>query len=109
MRKNWTSIPESIKATCKSIFQEDKKQGSISLDYKIPLQLDPIDNISKDFSVHESNIRDKEIHLSFTMPGTTEAALNDSIKKYPHTKHFIVDKWRIISQAKRCNRLDKKL
>ena len=58
---------------------------------KSQLPSDPIEDIYTDilfskvelqdfFHVHESNKRDEEIHLSFTMPGTTEAALNHSKK-----------------------------
>ena len=71
--------------------QKDKKQGNISLDCKIQLPSDPIEDISTDFSssiaelqdffhVHEGNNRNTENYISFTMPGTTTEVLHDSIR-----------------------------
>ena len=58
---------------------------------KIPLPSDPIGDISTDipsskaelqdfFHVHESDKRNAEIHFAFKIPGTTVAALHDSMK-----------------------------
>ena len=70
---------------------EDKKQSSISSDYKIPLLPNPIEDISTQFPpsiaklqdffhVHELNERNAEIQLAFTMPGTIEDAPHVSMK-----------------------------
>ena len=72
----------------------DKKTGNTAVFYpttKLPLPPKPIANISKqfpssiadqqDFSyVRESNTSNAEIHLAFTMPGTTQEELHASMK-----------------------------
>ena len=76
---------------CRTIFTKTRNKAVFHPTAKIPLPPDPIEDISTDFPsskaeiqdffhVHESNERNAEIHLSFTMPGTTEAALHGSMK-----------------------------
>ena len=83
MRKNGTNILEIIEVICKLIFTKTRNKVVFHLATKIPLPLDPIGNISTHFPpstaklqvffhVHEPNERNVEIHLAFTMPGTTE-------------------------------------
>ena len=91
MRKNETSIQKIIEDTCKFIFKKKRNKAIFYSTEKIQLPPDPIENISADFpssiaelkgffQVHEANDRNAEIHLSFTMPGTIEAALHDSMR-----------------------------
>ena len=91
MRKNGTRIPKIIEDTCKLIFKKTGNKAVFHSTAKIQLPSDPIEDISTDFPssiaelqdffhVHEANDRNAEIHLSFTMPGTTEAALHDIMR-----------------------------
>ena len=99
MRKNGTSIPKIIKDTCKSIIKKTGNKAVFHSTAKIQLPSDPIEDVSTDFPsskaelqdffhMHKCNKRNAEIHLSFKMPGTTEAALHDSKKKFL-TQNFL--------------------
>ena len=77
--------------TYKSIFKKTKNKAIFHSTAKLPLKSDSIEDITTDLSsskaelqdflhVHESNERNIEIHQAFTMPGTTEASLHDSMK-----------------------------
>ena len=91
IRKNGTSIPKIIEDTCKSILKKTSNKAIFHLTAKIQLPSDPIENIFTDFPysiaelqdffhVHEANDRNAEIYLSFTMSGTTEEALHNSMR-----------------------------
>ena len=91
MIKKGISIPKIIEDTCKSIFKKTRSKAIFYATAKIQLPPDPIEDISTDFPfstaelqdffhMHKANDRNAEIRLSFTMPGTTEAALHDSMR-----------------------------
>ena len=91
MRKNGINIPEIIEVISKLINTKTRNKAVFHPTTKIPLLPNPIEDISTHFPpsiaklqdffhVHEPNERNAEIHLSFTMPGTSEEALHVSMK-----------------------------
>ena len=92
MGKKQISVPKIIEDTCKSIYEKTRNKATFFATAKIQLPSSPIEDIFIDFPsskaelqdffhVHDANDRNAEIHLSFTMLGTTEAALHDSMRK----------------------------
>ena len=91
MRKKGITTPEIIEVIGRTIFTKTSNKAVIYPTTKMPLPPKPIKNISTQFPpsiaklrdffhVHEINERSAEIHLAFTMPGTTEDALHASMK-----------------------------
>ena len=80
-----------IEVISRTIYTKTGNKAVFHPTTKIPLPPNPIANISARFPpsieklrdfyhVHEINERSEEIHLAFTIPGTTEDALYASMK-----------------------------
>ena len=91
MKRKGINVQEIIEVISRTIYTKTGNKAVFHPTTKIPLPPCPIENISTQFPpsieklrdfyhVHEINERSAEIHLAFTMPGTTEDALHASMK-----------------------------
>ena len=91
MKKKGIIIQEIIKVISRTIYTKKGNKAVFHPTTKVPLPPNPIANVSAQFPpsieklrdfyhVHKINERSAEIHLAFTMLGTTEDSLHASMK-----------------------------